>query len=952
MPVLTVSRARRWLSPIAAILLVFLADGWSRQPPERFSAETTVVVDGADAAHDRGHAYWISLRWIAPGLESDKEGVSQIALFEDGAELIGRALHADVRDRGGGRYSHWGNAILFSTRDSSDPRTNGRRYEVRLPPRISLWHRGAQIGLVAAAIVLLLHWLHGMLGGSLVRTGLWACGGTAAIGILAVGLALSSPPARELRAFRQEVAHDPVARDSVARDPVARNPVAQDPVPAPAPGAAEESTGSRRPRTRHLIRAGDRASFTTDAPPIAAHRPRTVGLRLTEGAVRDGAFVELAGDAELRSVEPLDVPAADLESMVLELEVARGTSLMLRLSSCELVRGSALTVTLSFAISPSPKPQTLRFLRPALGGMDCVRQVAIREHSGTGKPPLVRIESLRYSLRLDAFAEQPSGLDPVELKGSLRPSLWQSVLGRFSFPLGEGDGSLLKLAVGALAESPAEPIDFAVSVIDAGGLRSLLHRGSIEASEGWRELALTLPEGAQELWLEAERLAPRSALLWSGVRLVDLRRPPRRLVLILADTLRADALGCYGHDGDPTPSLDALAREGVRFDRAFSQTYWTRPSMASLMTGRYVAATGVQTIDQRLPEAYETLAERLADGGFTTVSIVTNPNAGPQAGLDQGFDRLRLSSLEQTDQLIAEVVLPAFEELDDDDVFLYLHLMETHGPYGPIEPSDDLPLPAGGSPIHPDPHFDRPWNLKPTAVQRVALYDYDVRSMDRALGELFAHLDRRWRSPDGTSPILAFVSDHGEHLGERDQWGHKWADLYPVNVQVPMIVRAPGPIAPGTVHSDPVEIRHLAGTLLDLVGLAPDPAESGTVAGWRSLLGVLEADTEPVPAFAVSAAEEEGIAAFSLFGRRYAYVARIVGDNPRIATFSDPGLNRRLRGHWPRLVLERGLLGVRRSYLESQGRIRARLWAGQGDSARIIDPQALERLKALGYLED
>ncbi len=373
--------------------------------------------------------------------------------------------------------------------------------------------------------------------------------------------------------------------------------------------------------------------------------------------------------------------------------------------------------------------------------------------------------------------------------------------------------------------------------------------------------------------------------------------------------------------------------------------------MASLMTGRYVAATGVQTIDQRLPGSYETLAERLAAGGFTTVAVVTNPNAGPQAGLDQGLDRIHLSFIEQTEPLITEVVQPVIEELDDDDVFLYLHLMETHGPYGPPEAPADFQLPAGGAPIPFDPHFDRPWNPQPTAAQRVALYGYDVRSMDRALGELFAHLDRRW-SVDGAPPILAFVSDHGELLGERDQWGHKWADLYPVNVQVPMIVRAPGRIAPGTVHSGPVEIRHLGGTLLELVGLAPDPADPASAEAWRSLLGTLETAADPSPAFAVSAAEEEGIAAFSLFGRRNGYVARIVGDYPRIAAFEDPGLERRLRGHWPRPVLERGFLGVRRSYLESQGEIRERLWTGQGDGARIIDPQVLEDLKALGYLQD
>ncbi len=935
------SKLKRWPELVVAILLVVLADGWSRQPPERFSAARTMVLDAASATPERGHAYSLSLRWIAPGLTSDKDGVSRIVMLEDGAELTGRALHAHIRERGGGLYSHWGDAILFSSRDGTDPRTNGRRYEVRLPPMTPGWHPWAQVGLLIAALLLALHWLYGVAGGSLARTVLWACGGAVAIAILALGSAFASSPARELRAIREAVSRDPPGRD---------------PVSASAPASPEaHSADAGRPRTRHLLRGEDAAAFTTDAPPPVARQPRKIILRATEGAERDGGFAELADGAELRNVEPLDVPAADLESMILELQVARGTSLILQLSGRE---DGGHEVETSFAVSASSELQVFRFRRPALGATNHVRRVAIRGGQGSEETPIVRVGSLSYSLRLDAFAEQPSGRDPVELQGSLRPALWQSVAGRFSFPLEKTDGSLLKLAVGALAESPAEPIELAISVVDPAGRRSVLHRGGVDPRDGWRELAVNLPGGdGWELRLEGERLAPRSALLWSGARLVDRDRPPRRVVLLLADTLRADALGCYGHEGDPTPSLDALARQGVRFERAFSQTYWTRPSMASIMTGRYVAATGVQAVDQRLAESYETLAERLADGGFTTVAILTNTNAGPHAGLDQGFDQILVTRHKKfrahTDRVIAELVLPTLGTLDDDDVFLYLHLMEAHAPYGPPEPPADFQLPAGGAPLPFDPLFDPPWNPRPTPAQRVALYHYDVRSMDRALGELFAYLDRHWRSPDGAPPIMAFVSDHGEHLGERDQWGHKFADLLPENVQVPMIIRAPGQIAPGTEVSAPVEIRHLGATLLDLVGQAADPDDSASTAIWRSLLPLFEAPAGSTPPpFAVSAAEEHEIAAFSLFGRRYGYVARISHETPQIKVFSEPGLDRRVTDHWPRPMLERGFLRLRRSYLESQARIRDRLGTGPEDSAQVLDPEAIEALKALGYIQD
>lgn len=922
------SRAKKWLVPGVAILLVLLADGWSRQPPERFSAER-VTLDAERANPESGHAYWISLRRIAPDLISDKDGVSPIVLLEDGVELEGHALHADVRSRGGGLYSHWGSAILFSTRDGSDPRVNGRRYEVRLPPRIPWWHRGAQVALLALAGLLLLWWLHGVLGGSRLRTAVWATGGAVVLAVLALGGALLSSPARELRAIRVAVAGSATVPE-------------------------RQRAESGKPRTRHLLRDGPNLAFATDAPSPAAPRPRAIALHPSEGVAQDDGYVELGDGTILRNTERLDIAASDLELMVLELDVARGGSLILRLSSTEDLDPMS-TASLSFPVAAARGPQTIRFRRPALGETSRVRHIAVEGERGGGEPPIVRLGSLRYTLRLDAFAAQHAGFDSVELGGSLRPALWQSVAGRSSFRWPAGSGSLLKLAVGTLAESPAASIDFAVSAVLRDGRRTVLESGAIHPREGWRELAVTLPEDAEELVLEGERLPLRSALLWSGARLIDRSRPPRRMVMILADTLRADALGSYGHPGDPTPALDRLARQGARFERAFSQTHWTRPSMASIMTGCYVVATGVETLDHRLPDAYETLAERLADGGFTTVGIVTNANAGPGAGLDQGFDRIRLmgsltrQQANQTDRLIAEVVLPTLDQLDEDDVFLYLHLMEAHGPYGPPEPPDADPwLPAGGPPVPRDRILDRPWNLQPTAAQRVALYDYDVRSMDRALGEFFAHLDRRWASPEGASPIVALVSDHGEYLGERGQWGHRFADLYPENVQVPLIIRAPGRIEPGTEYPDPVEVRHLGATLLALVDLAPR-LESGAA---QSLLPLLEATVEPAsPAFAVSTAKDQDRSGFSLFGQRYGYVARLVEDDSRIAIFADPELDRRLNASWRQPMLERVFLGIRRSYLESQSEVQERLWAGMEDVPRTIDPGELERLKALGYID-
>ena len=69
---------------------------------------------------------------LPEGLLSDRDSVSALRVFEDGRELgPAHAAHSDIRQHGGGRYSHWGDQLYFSASDNSDPRTNGRRYSVR-----------------------------------------------------------------------------------------------------------------------------------------------------------------------------------------------------------------------------------------------------------------------------------------------------------------------------------------------------------------------------------------------------------------------------------------------------------------------------------------------------------------------------------------------------------------------------------------------------------------------------------------------------------------------------------------------------------------------------------------------------------------------------------------------------------------------------------------------------
>ena len=277
--------------------------------------------------------------------------------------------------------------------------------------------------------------------------------------------------------------------------------------------------------------------------------------------------------------------------------------------------------------------------------------------------------------------------------------------------------------------------------------------------------------------------------------------PP--IVLIVVDTLRADGLGIYGNPRSTSPNIDAMARESLVYTQANSSSSWTLPATASLLTGRNPsrhgagANLGTGNSNHGLNGDVPTVAELLGEAGYTTAGIVTNPWLKRLYGLGRGFDyyddALGLGhnplALQPLDQLGFSVMqtryyTPAERQVDkalrfvesqgEQGWFLFLHLMDPHGPY--LAPERHL----RGS----EEDFEDPVEW---------LYEAEVRYTDEQLKRLFDALpDNAW---------ILLTSDHGEEFGEHpgayaDQpippntrHGHT---LYQEVVHVPLIVRAPG----------------------------------------------------------------------------------------------------------------------------------------------------------------
>ncbi len=171
------------------------------------------------------------------------------------------------------------------------------------------------------------------------------------------------------------------------------------------------------------------------------------------------------------------------------------------------------------------------------------------------------------------------------------------------------------------------------------------------------------------------------------------------VILITIDTLRADHVGCYGAETVKTPTLDALAHDGVVFERAISQVPLTWPSHAVILTGTYPFQNGVQDFTgQPLAQQFRTVSQAFQQAGYATGAVVSAFVLDRSWGLARGFDfyddafsaeTFEKKDVGLVDRRAGESVAHAIAWLKKTPrrpFFLWLHLYDPHSPYDPPEP--------------------------------------------------------------------------------------------------------------------------------------------------------------------------------------------------------------------------------------------------------------------------
>ncbi len=392
-------------------------------------------------------------------------------------------------------------------------------------------------------------------------------------------------------------------------------------------------------------------------------------------------------------------------------------------------------------------------------------------------------------------------------------------------------------------------------------------------SRSWQTCVLELPPGGGSVRLVVGAVAPAGARLVMSEPIVEAADPADRLpavVLIVSDTTRADALGAYP-PAIAGAMLRKLAPESVVFDQARTVSSWTRPAVASLLTGLRPGTHKVLDELDHLPSEIDTLATRLKEAGWITLGVSTNPHILPTWGFGRGFDFFLDVGAEEwaTRKADGRAVAGAIERAVGPSGaagrFVYLHLMDAHGPYLPAQPHLALlDRRTGGVPRLPAASLAAGGlsaNTRATVAAQWRRYLAEVVDADLTIGRIVQGL-RRTGQLDRA--LVVVTADHGEefldHGGQRH--GHT---LYEELLRIPLLLKLPGNRFGGTRVAAAVGLADVAPTLLDALGLAP----TGPVDG-RDLLPLAEAtareaatnvrDEGPASAPLPAAAEGDGSA--------------------------------------------------------------------------------------------
>jgi choline-sulfatase len=434
--------------------------------------------------------------------------------------------------------------------------------------------------------------------------------------------------------------------------------------------------------------------------------------------------------------------------------------------------------------------------------------------------------------------------------------------------------------------------------------------------------------GAAAAWLAFGLVLAATTVL--GVRWQNAGSERPNIVVILIDTVRRDHFPFYGYSRDTAPFLTSLAARAVVFDQAYSTSGWTSPATASLFTSLYPFQHGViagiqrQREEQfkfhRLPRGVETMAQALKRAGYATYAISDNIHVSPLTGFDPGFDAFESASDASAVAVNKRAKKWRGEMQARAPYFLYLHYLDPHEPYLPRAPWYD--------------EFYR--DSRPALSRRdfEAAHDSEIRFVDEKIAGLFQEFG--WEK----DTVVVVTADHGEEFGDHGYAGHAHT-LHAELVNVPLLVYRGGTYGPKRVPAA-VSVIDVLPTLREVVGLPEDPRNEG-----ESLVPLLTGGTWPhgdralFSELVVLGNQEVMTAAIR---KRWKLISYQTGEEALYDLARDPREQADRSSELP--DLREDLRAQYAAYAKH-----ARKYTAEETAEVELDPESVEKLRALGYIK-
>lgn len=453
------------------------------------------------------------------------------------------------------------------------------------------------------------------------------------------------------------------------------------------------------------------------------------------------------------------------------------------------------------------------------------------------------------------------------------------------------------------------------------------------------------------------------------------KQPQQRnfVILITIDTLRADHLGCYGYMRNTSPFIDSLAKKGVLFENAVSQSATTCSSHASLFTGLYPSQHRVLANGYELDISHTTLAEILAQNGYATAAFTSTDRHFLRSNLNQGF--AHYNEPRDTNQTYQLHYRPAVNTIDEacewlegfdarENLFLWVHLFDPHAPYRrPEKQYQEL--------VNTDDREAFDLYLDQIGVNRqifesegqsaydyITTYDAEIAYVDEQLQRLYSLVEAKGMQGEAKWIVTA---DHGESLGQHNWLGHA-TQLYQEDIHVPLLFVDGGRQSDtGRRVGDVVENFDIFPTVLDWLGIRLEMDKKREIQA-ESLFPFLMGQGSIIRQYAFSERQiytkkpayppgtpfwgihwEDGDK-YAIINQHWKYIHKTKAEGELYNLTGDPfELDSR--------ISERDEVSEYAGLFYKMGLILNRFKQYSQKKSKLVDEKTLDKLKSLGYLQ-